>query len=127
MASLFLVSCNYYEAKGLDALGGPPAPTGLGPTEPGTPPTPPTFATIDATVFKPFCLRCHQGDEPAGGLSIGDYRALIDDGWVVAGDPENSSVYTSMVSGDMPKRGAKPTAELIESVREWIANGALEQ
>ncbi len=120
IASLFLVSCNYYEA--LDPMGGPTAPI-----PPETPAGPPTFVTIRADVLQPFCLRCHEGDEPGGGLLIGDYRVLMDDGWIVPKDPDNSSVYLAMVAGNMPKSGSKPTPELIQRVREWIEDGAPEK
>lgn len=127
IASSFLAACNYYEAKGLDPLAGASAPTSPGPTDPGTPPAPPTFATVQARFLQPYCLRCHQGDAPAGGLSVEAYQPLIDEGWVAPNDPDNSILYTITMAGDMPKRGAKPSTDVMQMVREWIENGALER
>ena len=113
---LFLTSCNYYEGKGLQS------------GSPGGVVAAATFATMTQTFFKPYCTRCHQGDDPAGGIDLTSYQAMIDDGIsLVPGEPEKSEVYTLSRDGDMPKRGAKPSKELIEALRVWIADGAKEK
>lgn len=89
-----------------------------------------TFRVV-ATIFEKRCVECHNADEKKGGLSLqtradlltgGDSGAAIDPGKAAG------SVLLDMISGDkpeMPKTGAKLTAEEVVAVSKWIAAGAL--
>jgi hypothetical protein len=116
MLAVLLSGCNYYEAKGL-AIG--PGDTELVAEEP-------TYETLSKAFFTPYCIRCHSGAEPAGGADLTTYAGM-EDIYFVAGDPESSLVYTLTRDGYMPHRGPRPAAELIETVRKWIADGAKEK
>lgn len=88
-----------------------------------------TFRAI-ATILEKRCVECHNADEKKGGLSLqsradlitgGDSGAAIDPGKVAG------SVLLDMISGEkpeMPKTGAKLTAEEVAAVSKWIAAGA---
>jgi hypothetical protein len=117
LAGLLLAACNYYEPKGLQAA----------PSLPGNAMVKANFQTITDAYFKPYCLRCHKGDTPAGDISLVTYQAMIDTGVLVPKDPEKSLIYTMSMDGDMPRRPPMPPKEAIELLRVWIADGALEK
>ncbi len=108
-----LSSCNYYETKGVF-------------TSPGTGRPGDTFQTMSRDLFTPFCMRCHQGGEAAGGLELDNYAALVDGGALVPGDAPASYLYEMVVEQSMPPRGGMPSADLIERLRRWIEAGAPE-
>ncbi len=43
---------------------------------------------------------------------------------VIPGDPDNSVLYQLVSTGVMPLQGGPLTSEQIETIREWIADGA---
>lgn len=101
----------------------------------------PTAATTAPTAWDVYqvvhtsCAECHGGHlaKPKGKLGyILDLQRLIEEKYITPGDPERSDVYTALISTDedeqMPppdSEGHKPTAEEIETIRAWIAAGAL--
>lgn len=102
--------CGYYESKA--APSSPAAPVAAGKV---------TFADVHAQVIQPYCARCH-GD--AGGFSFDSYENTMKA--VVAGDSGESLLCTAQTDGYMPPRGAKPSAELVKMVCDWIDAGAPE-
>ncbi len=83
-----------------------------------------------APIFERHCVRCHQGDEPKGGLSLTDEKHLLAGGEsgasVVAGMPDDSLLY-QYVQGqqpEMPKDAPPLAAEAVADIRRWIAAGA---
>lgn len=115
--SLFLLivvliggGCGYYESKAAPVS--PSAPAASGKV---------TFAEIQSQVLDPFCLRCH-GD--SGGYSFDSYENTMKA--VVVGDSAASLLCTAQTEGYMPPRGAKPSAELVKMVCDWIDAGASE-
>ena len=83
-----------------------------------------------APVLEAHCLRCHQGDEPKGGLSLTDRQAFEKGGEsgaaIVAGKPDES-LLLDYLTGDppeMPKGGPPLSPDQVEIIRRWIAAGA---
>jgi hypothetical protein len=112
----------------------------------------PTFTQINETILKPNCtFACHSGGVDAAGhldLELTPYEALVGATAasdecakssmkrVAAGDPEQSLLYMMSFAklhdmeapcgGVMPLGEDRPslTADELEGVRLWIANGA---
>lgn len=89
-----------------------------------------SFPTINQYVIQPKCLRCHSTATPNNhGIDLSSYESMINSPvfppLIVPGDAVNSSLYTSMLSGDMPKDGRKLPDIVLNRVRDWINNGAL--
>lgn len=108
----------------------------------GNPPpgTRATFSSIQATVFTPTCAKsnCHGGvQEPT--LSAGlahDAIVLVPSSqglnYIEPGDPDNSYLYRKILGVNitglrMPRDGPPYLADsVIDSIRVWIEQGALE-
>ena len=109
--SFLLASCNYYES--FEPLRG----------ERGGPDT---WQTLKVSFFEPYCLRCHSGAEPRGGVSFETYHGCMEAELIVTGNPNDSRLYVSVRDGEMTERGPRPPAELVERLKNWIAAGAIE-
>ncbi len=88
-----------------------------------------TFRAV-ATILERRCVECHNADEKKGGLSLQTRADLIaggDSGAAIVPGKTAESVLLDMISGDkpeMPKTGAKLTAEEIAAISKWIAAAA---
>jgi len=87
------------------------------------------FAAVKG-IFESKCLRCHQGMEPKGGLSLESGELALAGGEsgpaYQAGKPDES-VLLELISGDAPQMPAQAdplSPAEIEAVRAWIAAGA---
>ncbi len=89
-----------------------------------------TFEQDIRPIFKAYCLDCHGATEDLkGGLDLrlrrfaekgGDSGAAI-----VPGDAEASYLVERLVSGEMPPGEKKLAPEQIDTIRRWIASGAV--
>ena len=74
------------------------------------------------------CGMCHSSAAKMGGLDLSSYQAVLDGGAsgpvIEPGDPDASSLVTLMEAGG--HSGQLNESEL-ERVRQWIADGALEE
>lgn len=110
---------------------------GSDPTAPGDGMAPVSYAEDVQPIWSAHCTGCHGG---TAGLELGapDSRAnlvgVASANWggvlVVAGDPTTSILYRKLTGdggvGDrMPQGGALGAGD-IETVRRWIAEGALD-
>ena len=68
------------------------------------------FATLNANVLTPYCIRCHAGFSAASGLTS----------YVVAGNPGGSSLYTQAESGAMPPGGPTIPSAALEIINTYI-------
>ena len=105
----------------------------------------PTFAFIQDTVFTTFCNSCHNETNPRGNLQLGEdetYQQLVgqfsvgvpDEQLVVPQDPENSYLIKKLeleapdIDGArMPEGQARLPQTVIDNIRQWIEDGALEE
>ncbi len=87
-----------------------------------------SYESLNANVFAPKCLTCHEGAGAPHGVDLSSYESIVQSNLfpalVVPGDPENSSLYASVSEGRMPKGPAKLGRAEIEAIASWIRNGA---
>lgn len=80
-------------------------------------------------IFRTRCLECHGGSSTRGGVHILEHAALLEDGWVVAGEPDDSRLFELTASSDEDNR-MPPTGQValgateVEQIRKWISAGA---
>ena len=79
-------------------------------------------------ILRKNCAECHVGDSARSGVLILDYDSLIDDGHVVPEQPDASTIYQLMTStgSDVMPPDTRPAlmSEELETIRQWIAEGA---
>ena len=81
-------------------------------------------------IFEQSCLICHGENGSYRESLIIEHNALIDDEKIIPGDPEGSVFYQRLIETNIAKRmplgqpPLDPTA--IETIRQWIAAGALD-
>ncbi|MBX7169225.1 MAG: DUF1549 domain-containing protein, partial [Pirellulales bacterium] len=91
---------------------------------------PPDFEQASARLLIRYCIECHNGSDPRGGLDLthregalagGDSGPALD-----AADPAASLLVERLRAGEMPPEGkhARPSPDEIESFGRWIAAGA---
>lgn len=73
-------------------------------------------------ILETHCVRCHGSDAAMKGLRLDRKdRAMRA---IVAKKPEDSRVYLASKVGFMPPGPKKLSAEELETLRKWIAEGA---
>ncbi|MCH8924416.1 MAG: PSD1 domain-containing protein, partial [Planctomycetes bacterium] len=80
-----------------------------------------------APILASYCLECHSGAKPKGGLDLSSRRTAMKGGEnglaIQAGKPAASLLWERVRSGEMPPKEELPkTAK--QTLRKWIAAGA---
>lgn len=77
-------------------------------------------------ILEKHCFQCHGKDgSRKGGIDyILDFKKLIENGKVIAGNADDSQLINVIEDGIMPPDGAGPTQTEIEFLRQWISEGA---
>ncbi|MFL5815803.1 MAG: c-type cytochrome domain-containing protein [Bdellovibrionia bacterium] len=87
-----------------------------------------SFNSLSQNIFTPKCLSCHNSTQPLGNVDFTSYDSLVHNtrhmDVVVAGKPEDSHLYEVLKSGEMPMNAPALSAEEIQAVSDWIAQGA---
>ena len=88
------------------------------------------FAAEIRPLLEQHCIRCHSPNNRQGDFSFASRDDLFDNGYVVPGDPAGSHVVDIVTGSDgrpprMPKEGRPLSAEQVETLRRWIAEGAV--
>lgn len=87
-----------------------------------------SYSTQVAPVFAETCVSCHGPETAEASLRLDSYEAVMkgsEYGTVVeAGSPENSLLLDMISAGEMPQDGDALEEEIVELVRDWIAEGA---
>lgn len=90
----------------------------------------PTFESLNRAIFSTKCASCHSGTNPPHGINLTSYKMIMDSAvfppLVIPGKPEQSAIYQSCISGQMPKYAAKLSASELSALYFWIKNGATE-
>ncbi|HEV3144284.1 MAG TPA: c-type cytochrome domain-containing protein [Gemmataceae bacterium] len=84
-------------------------------------------------ILREKCLSCHDGDKVKGGLDATTHRSLMEGGSsgvvVKPGDPDGSRLF-QLISRTkepfMPPMSDKLPQAYLDTIRQWIAQGALE-
>jgi len=83
-------------------------------------------------ILKTHCFHCHgEGGELEGGLDLRLRRLIAKGGEsgqvIVPGSPEKSLLLERLHEGDMPPEevSLRPSADEIETIKKWIAGGAI--
>ena len=84
-------------------------------------------------IFRSQCFKCHNQDRKKGGLILDTYNLTMEGGSsgrvVKPGEPDSSRLFTLIAHLEkphMPPKGGKLDDNVLETVRKWIADGALE-
>jgi len=94
---------------------------------------PPSYTKDVMPFLTKYCVNCHMGDKPKGGVALDTYEGLTKNPKkkvVVAGKPTMSLVMLTMQAAGggkkMPpkKEKAQPTATEIAKIKDWITAGA---
>jgi hypothetical protein len=92
----------------------------------------PSYARQVKPFFARYCVECHNGEEPEGGLNLETYKSLMEGGGrgaaLVPGKPDLSRLVR-MVEGKLkptmpPKKAKQPKPAEVTVVRAWVAAGA---
>jgi formylglycine-generating enzyme required for sulfatase activity len=75
-------------------------------------------------VLEKYCLSCHNAGRALGQVRVDTKEALFGGKSLVPGDPEKSTLYTTVRAGTMPPAAPKPSPAEAEALRQWIAAGA---
>jgi hypothetical protein len=106
------------------------APAAPAPAEPAAPAatTEVSFANDVMPILESRCIRCHGGERVEGELILKSYAEIMAGGEsgpvVVAGDASASSLVELSASGEMPKRGPKLTPAQVQTLTDWVNQGA---
>ena len=113
----------------------PPKPDPVKPvppkTEPPKPPAKPVVFKEVVPILRTYCFDCHgAAGKPKGEVDVTTVAKLLKSKGppLVAGKPDQSSLYLSVKSGDMPPDGKKgPSEKELQLLYDWIAGGAKER
>jgi len=108
------------------ATGGPPV---VGVATGGPPVAAATTVAAEAkAILQKNCQDCHGGRFTYVGLKVLDFPALLKDGQVIPGKPDESPLFQRIAAKDSSIMPKKPNPRLrpeeIAVVRQWIAAGA---
>jgi hypothetical protein len=89
-----------------------------------------SFARDVKPILARYCVRCHAGAEPHGGLRLDSYAGVMRGGdsgpAVIPGDAAASLLIAKVERRNRPamppRRALRPTA--VSELRAWIAGGA---
>ncbi|WP_145078347.1 DUF1553 domain-containing protein [Aureliella helgolandensis] len=95
----------------------------------GLEPSKATFESTVAVIFEKHCIGCHTAGIEKGEFSISTSTDLVDNQYVLAGDPDGSYLLDLVTPADdaaaeMPKDSPPLSAAEIATLRNWIAEGA---
>jgi periplasmic protein TonB len=81
-------------------------------------------------VLRKHCFDCHGAvGKPKGGVDVTSLAKMLASKGepLVPGKPEESTIYTTTASGEMPKDRKGPDEEELKLLHDWIAGGARER
>jgi hypothetical protein len=92
-----------------------------------------TYQDHVLAILRDKCLGCHNQDKKSGGLRLNTFTNLMAGGSsgevVKPGDPDNSRLYLQVTHKRepfMPPKSEMLAKESLDTIRQWIAGGALE-
>jgi uncharacterized membrane protein len=95
---------------------------------PRDPALPVSFSKDVMPILQTSCVKCHGGEKINRGLDMTTYEKLMTGSVkgpvIVAGNAENSTLFTMVQQGKMPKQGPKLTGAQLDIIKSWIVAGA---
>jgi hypothetical protein len=92
-----------------------------------------TYDDHVSEIFRSQCFKCHNQDRKKGGLALNTYGLAMEGGSsgkvIKPGEPGSSrllALISHLEEPYMPPKGGKLADGILETVRSWIAGGALE-
>jgi hypothetical protein len=93
---------------------------------------PPSYAKQVKPFLARYCVECHSGEDPQGGLNMESFKTLMEGGGrgkaIVPSNPDKSPLVLQVEGKTKPfmppKKAKQPKAEEIAVVRAWVAAGA---
>jgi hypothetical protein len=87
------------------------------------------FAREIVPIFEQHCIRCHHPENKQGDLSLATFGDLETQSYVTPGEPDESYLLEVVTAVDgrppaMPKEGEPLSADQVDRLRRWIADGA---
>ncbi|MSP18607.1 MAG: hypothetical protein EXR74_03435 [Bdellovibrionales bacterium] len=73
-----------------------------------------TFRSLQNSVFNSSCIQCH--------TQMASYSGVRN--YITPGNPEASSIYQAVKSGQMPRNNYRLSNSQINSISKWIQSGA---
>jgi hypothetical protein len=89
-----------------------------------------SFVNNVLPIFKSRCIVCHGVERREQGLDLTSYSTLIagsENGTIIiAGDADNSLIVELVLAGRMPNRAPKLIPTQVQTLIDWINQGALD-
>ncbi len=89
---------------------------------------PPQFEKDILPIFEAKCVKCHAGSTPQASLDVRSRATLMKGGTsgpaLLSGEPDRSTLFFRVRSGQMPPGGPKLEDAEIDLIRRWIEVGA---
>ena len=82
-----------------------------------------SFSKEVAPIIVEKCGKCHVSNA-RGSYGIESFAALMKSGSITPNDPADSNFIEVIESGEMPKGGGKVSADELDTLKTWIAQGA---
>ena len=96
--------------------------------------TPPTYEEHVLPIFREKCCSCHNADKKQGGLDLTSHSQALaggSSGEVIApGDADGSYLWqlaSHASEPKMPPQSDRIPQEMLDTIRKWIAGGAIER
>src|SRR3954463_3195780 len=84
-------------------------------------------------IFRNACLNCHNPDKKKAGLDLSNFSSALTGSdaqkVIIPGDPDSSILFKVVNHTDepkMPQKADKLPAKDLDTIKQWIAQGALE-
>src|SRR5262245_23756818 len=89
----------------------------------------PTFGKDVKPFWQTYCVSCHGATKPRAGINLESYDSVVNGGknLIKAGRPDDSrlcQVCEGRGKPMPPKKAKQPTAQELQALRAWIADGA---
>lgn len=102
-------------------------PTPLPPTENAVSSV--SFSNQVLPIFQTYCVECHGGTRTREGLNMTSYENLMAGSFngavVIPGNANESITVQLIAAGEMPERGPAPSTEELQTIIDWINQGAI--
>lgn len=88
-----------------------------------------SFAADVYPILEAKCIKCHGVEQVKEGLTLLTYTDLMAGSFngpvVIAGNADESPFVNLVARGKMPNRGPKATEAELQTLRDWVNQGAL--